>query len=153
MNWAGHVLLGIVFGAAFALLVGADAFLFGSIVFVAAFSALVPDIDHDSSKIRGYADLGVPICAFLFSYTALCNGITCGVENWHTILINTLAITGLYMIVITYLKPKHRGITHTLLLAAGYGVAIWFFSNWVFGVAALLGYLSHLAGDRMIKVI
>jgi membrane-bound metal-dependent hydrolase YbcI (DUF457 family) len=153
MNWAGHILLGVVFGAAFALLVGADAFLFASIVFVAAFSALVPDIDHDSSKIRGYADLGVPICAFLFSYTALCNGITCGVENWHTILINTLAITGLYMIVITYLKPKHRGITHTLVIAGAYGIAIWFFSNPNLGIAAGLGYLSHLVADREIKLL
>lgn len=153
MNWAGHVLLGIVFGAAFALLIGADAFLFGSIVFVAAFSALVPDIDHDSSKIRGYADFGVPICAFLFSYTASCNGVACEVENWHPILVSTLAITGLYMIVMTYMKPRHRGITHTLLLAAGYGMAIWFFSNLEFGVAGLLGYVSHLVADRQMKVI
>ncbi|MCX6768368.1 MAG: metal-dependent hydrolase [Candidatus Micrarchaeota archaeon] len=153
MNHPEHVLLGIVFGAAFALLIGAEPFLFASIVFVAAFSALVPDIDHDSSKIRGYADLGVPICAFLFSYTASCNGVACGVENWHPILVSTLAIAGLYMIVMTYMKPRHRGITHTLLLAAGYGMAIWFFSNMNFGVAAFLGYLSHLAGDRMIKVI
>ncbi len=153
MNWPGHVLLGIVFGAVFAIVIGAEPFLFVSILFVAAFSALVPDIDHDSSKIRGYADLGVPICAFLFSYTASCDGVLCGVENWHSILVSTLAITGLYMIVMTYMKPKHRGITHTLLLAAGYGVAIWFFSDWVFGVAGLLGYVSHLAGDRMVKLV
>jgi len=51
------------------------------------------------------------------------------------------------------MKPRHRGITHTLLLAAGYGLAIWFFSNMNFGVAAFLGYLSHLAGDRMLKLL
>ncbi len=153
MNYPGHLLVGIIFGAVFALAIGAEPFLFGSIVFVAAFSALVPDIDHDSSKMRQWADLGVPICAFLFSYSAICDGVMCGAENWHPILVNTLAITGLYMIVITYMKPRHRGITHTLAAAGAYGVAIWFFSDWMFGVAGLLGYLSHLFADRMAKLV
>ncbi|MEW5996079.1 MAG: metal-dependent hydrolase [Candidatus Micrarchaeota archaeon] len=153
MNYPGHVLVGIIFGVVFALLIGAEPFLFGSIVFVAAFSALVPDIDHENSKMRKWMDLGVPICAFLFSYSAACDGIACGVDNWRALLVNTLAITGLYMIVMTYMKPRHRGITHTLLLAAGYGVVIWFFSNWNLGIAAGLGYLSHLVADGEVKVV
>ena len=153
MNYPEHVLVGIIFGAAFAIIIGAEPFLFASIVFVAAFSALVPDIDHESSKMRQWMDLGVPICAFLFSYSAACDGVACGVDNWHALLVNTLAITGLYMIVMTYMKPRHRGITHTLVIAGAYGVAIWFFSNPNLGIAALLGYLSHLVADRQIKLL
>lgn len=147
------MLCGIVAGTVFALAMRAELVLFVSIVFVAAFSALVPDIDHENSKMRQWTDLGVPICAFLFSYTASCEEVMCGVENWHPILLNTLAITGLYMIVMTYMKPRHRGITHSLMLAGGYGAVIWFFSDAIFGGAALLGYLSHLFADRMVKLV
>jgi membrane-bound metal-dependent hydrolase YbcI (DUF457 family) len=153
MNYPEHLLIGLMAGAAVALAVGADIPLFASLVFVGGVSALVPDIDHDSSKIRKWADLGVPICGFVFSYSAICTGVMCGVENWHPILVNTLAIAGLYMIVITYLKPKHRGITHTLALAVAYGVAVWFFSNIEFGAAGLLGYVSHLAADRHVRLL
>jgi len=53
----------------------------------------------------------------------------------------------------TYMKPRHRGITHTLIIAGAYGVAIWFFSNPNLGIAAGLGYLSHLVADRQIKLL
>ena len=153
MNYPGHVLVGVIAGALLALVVAADPFMFFTIVFISAFAALVPDIDHENSKMRKFMDLGVPIFGFFFSFSSMCTGVSCGVENWHVLLVNTLAITGLYMILITYTKPKHRGVTHTLAFAVLFGIALWLFAEPVFALAGFVGYASHLVADKHIKLV
>jgi inner membrane protein len=154
MNWPEHMFIGALFGIAAALILNAgmiDAFF---LVGVASLSSLVPDIDHDSSKIRKAADIAVPIGAFAFSIASTCsNDLFCILPHFNEILILGLAITGLYMIVLTFLRPKHRGITHTLFSAAVFGLILYFFSGFPFALAGFAGYASHLFADKHIKVI
>jgi inner membrane protein len=154
MKWPEHMLLGALFGLIVAFALGSGTIQAIIIIGVASLSSLVPDIDHDSSKVRKAADVAVPIGAFAFSIASTCaNDFFCIFPNLMEILILGLAITGLYMIVLTFLRPKHRGITHTLFSAAIFGLILYLFSGFPFALAGFAGYSSHLFGDKHIKVI
>lgn len=121
---------------------------------MAAVSALAPDIDHDSSKIRRISNITVPIAAFGLSFASTCaEGVMCTLEDLRSVVILGLAITGLYMIIITFFKPKHRGITHTIFAAFIFAIFIYIFSDLNFALAGFAGYSSHLLADRHIRLL
>lgn len=142
MNWPAHVLFGLAAGAIAAYFLNIDYVLS---VF-AVLGALAPDIDHDSSKIRRIIDWSFPVLAFFmaYSYFRALNEI---------VFVYALALIGAYHIVITYLKPKHRGITHRLAFAFILSAIIYFLFLFDAGVLFFIGYISHLAADAEVKVL
>lgn len=154
VNWQEHMLIGALSGVLVAYFLGMDLLTSALIVGMASVSALAPDIDHDSSKIRQVANLVVPLAAFSFAITSACeNNLQCVLQNKETILISALAVIGFYMLVITFLKPHHRGIIHTISAAAVFGILVYLLSGPTFAVAGFAGYFSHLLADRQIKLI
>lgn len=154
MNWTSHMAIGALCGALLALFIGASLTESLLLIPMASVSALAPDIDHDSSKIRKTANMAVPIGAFAFSIAVSCTGLfPCVLSNIGSIAILGLAITGLYAIIITFAKPKHRGITHTIFSALIFGLFIWLVSDIRLALAGFAGYSSHLFADMHIKII
>jgi len=154
MNWRPHFVIGALAAALLALVLQSDIFVIFLASIVGGLSALAPDIDHDSSKIRQAADITVPVFGVFFALSSTCYAdFQCIASDWRTIIISALAITGLYTIVITYLKPRHRGITHTLVFAAVYFALLYAVANLSFALFGLAGYVSHLLADRHVKLI
>ena len=154
MNWPEHMFIGALFGLILALFLQLPILEGGLVAGMAAVSALAPDIDHDSSKIRKIANVTVPIAAVGFAFVSTCaEGAMCTLEDMRSVIILGLAITGLYMIVITFFKPKHRGITHTIFSALIFALFIYIFSDLNFALAGFAGYTSHLLADKHIRMI
>ena len=154
MNWPEHALIGGLVGVILALFLGLPIIEAALVIAMASISALAPDIDHDSSKIRKIANITVPIAAMGFAFVATCaEGAMCTLEDMRSVIILGLAITGLYMIVITFFKPKHRGITHTIFAAFIFAIFIYIFSDLNFALAGFAGYSSHLVADKHIRMI
>lgn len=141
MNWASHVLFGLIAGGIAAYFFNFDYFL----VVFSVLGALAPDIDHDSSKIRKIIDFSFPplALAMVYSYFRTIN---------ETVIVYTLALIGIYHIVITYLKPKHRGITHTFAFAFLISAIIYLLFSLNAGILFFIGYASHLAADLKITL-
>lgn len=154
MNWQPHLIIGAFAGAVIAYFFQFDflTILFAGII--GGMSALVPDIDYDSSKMRQIADKLAPLFALFFSISSLCSvDISCIGINWKGIIVSTLAITGLYAIVMTYLKPRHRGITHSISFSVIYFIALYILSNFQFALFGFAGYVSHLLADLEVKLL
>ncbi|MGB9719378.1 MAG: metal-dependent hydrolase [Candidatus Anstonellales archaeon] len=142
MNWPAHVLFGLVAGAVAVYFFNLDYFL---LVF-SILGALAPDIDHDSSKIRKIVDWSFPILALFMAYAHF------KTIN-ETVFVYALALIGIYHIVITYLKPKHRGITHTFVFAFIISAIIYFLFSLNAGILFFIGYASHLISDLKLKAV
>ena len=153
MNWPEHLLIGLFVGGAIAAFMGLSPFMIILAAAIAGFSALAPDIDHESSKVRQITDISVPVFALFISISGGCSGFSCSFEDWQGIIISALAMVGAYAILLTYFKTKHRGITHTIVVALLYGALIFLMSNFTFAIFALAGYTSHLLADMHIKLI
>lgn len=154
MNWRPHFTIGALAGAVMALVLQQEMFVIFLAGIIGGLSALAPDIDHDSSKIRKAADITVPIFGVFFSLSSSCYAdAECIFINWREIIISALAITGLYTIVITYLKPRHRGATHTLAFALLFFMLLYTVANFNFALFGFAGYVSHLLADQHIKLI
>ncbi|MEM4707558.1 MAG: metal-dependent hydrolase [Candidatus Anstonellales archaeon] len=142
MNWPAHVFFGLVAGGVAAYFFNFDYLL----VVFSVLGALAPDIDHDSSKIRKIIDFSFPILAFFMTYSYL--------KNINEMLfIYTLALIGIYHIIITYLKPRHRGIMHTFIFALVVSIIIYFMFSLTAGILFFIGYASHLVADLKLKVL
>lgn len=142
MNWPAHVLFGLAAGVIFAYFFNIDYFL----VVFAVLGALAPDIDHDSSKIRKIIDWSFPVLAFFMSYSYF------RIIN-EMVFVYALALIGVYHTVITYLKPKHRGITHTLVFAFIISAIVYFMFSLNAGILFFIGYASHLLADLKLKAV
>jgi membrane-bound metal-dependent hydrolase YbcI (DUF457 family) len=142
MNWPAHVFLGLIAGGIAAYFLNIDYFL----VLFSVLGALAPDIDHDSSRIRKIIDWSFPILALamVYSYFKTIN---------EMLLIYALALIGVYHIIITYLKPKHRGITHTFIFAFIISAVVYFLFSFNAAILFFIGYASHLLADMQIKTL
>jgi len=154
MNWRPHFIIGAFSAAVLALILQNDIFVIFLAAVIGGISALAPDIDHDSSKIRKTADLTVPVFGIFFALSSTCYAdADCIITNFRTIIISALAITGLYTIIITYLKPRHRGIVHTLLFAGIFFFLLFLISSLQFALFGFVGYVSHLVADKHVRLI
>ena len=146
MNWRAHLVIGLILCAILFYLLGTGIFdllifsLFGGLC------ALAPDLDHDMSKGRKIMDAVAILLSLILAYFASGGTIL-------SMLIIFLALVGLYFVLFKLFKPKHRGITHTLVACFGFSVLIFFLAGKMFAIAGFIGYLSHLIADRQIKVI
>ena len=166
MNWKPHLIIGIA--AAVIVYLFYAYFISGSInfssptflincifiIFLGGFSGLLPDIDHKQSKItRIVTILGVLVVIYV-SYVSVGhpsqNLLAWFVELVVKIVIYSLAFIGL----ITVIRPRHRGITHTLLFTTVYAVVLYFLTySPMLAIAGLAGYTSHLLADKCIKIV
>jgi membrane-bound metal-dependent hydrolase YbcI (DUF457 family) len=156
MDWKAHTALGAVF--AFAAAYVAEVRDFPELIFLAFFgalSALLPDLDHESSKGKKILDSMMVVFALVFAYMYSCAGNLCvpGPEDVSGFAIVFLTIMGVYFVFFRFFKPRHRGITHTLAACSVFGVLVYFVAGFVPALAGFAGYLSHLVADRHIRLI
>ena len=154
MDWRTHALV------AFTLTLVVFGFLWPQsmlgalgLAFLAGVSALLPDLDHEMSKGRAVLNRLVPFAALAAVSSHTCSTLECffSTEKLISILILTAALVGVYAIFFTYLKPKHRGITHSLLFTFLYGGILYLIAGAIIALAGFIGYASHLLLDRHIK--
>ncbi|MCI0503282.1 metal-dependent hydrolase [Candidatus Micrarchaeota archaeon] len=155
MNWRSHILIGAILGLAAALLLGEELF---PIIIITAFSglcALAPDLDHDSSKGRQWLDVAFVGIAFMAVYGSACGADVCvpGLGSAGSMAVTFLAMAGAYFLFFRFLKPRHRGITHTLVACFGFGVLLYLLAGSMLALAGLVGYASHLIADNELKLI
>ncbi|MBU0532129.1 metal-dependent hydrolase [Candidatus Micrarchaeota archaeon] len=156
MNWRSHVLIGIIFAIIAVLILGTrdtiTIILFGAI---GGLAALVPDLDHDTSKGRQLLDMGFIGFSFLSAYGSKCGSVVClpNLEQVSGIATIFFALVGVYFVFFKFFKPNHRGITHTILATIVFGVLMYFFAGLGIAVAGIAGYFSHMVADQHIKLI
>lgn len=146
---------GVLSGGVFYLIGSRDIFSLILIVIFGAFSALVPDLDHDSSKGRKLLDACVIVFAFLGGYLWACGGIACipDVSAVLPMIILSLLIIGIYFVLFTLFKPKHRGITHTIAACVAFAILLYLLLGLRLAMAGSLGYFSHLIADNHVKLV
>jgi len=165
MDWKAHILIGIILTALMYLLW--DMFIthenYQSIMFwvmglpvliLGGFSALLPDFDHQNSKITQIlvflGILTILYLSFVSAKVTLDNLAMGLVSVCAKLILYSLAFIGL----LTILRPKHRGITHTLSFSVVYGVAVLAASESLpLAIFGMVGYVSHLLADRCLKII
>ncbi len=137
MNWKAHVVIGMIISAIFFyFLFGVkDEILLAQLIGISGLAALVPDLDHEMSKGKKILDIIIIAFAALVALPS------------QSILL-FLGIVGAYFLLYKLLKPKHRGITHTVIACILFSVLIYFLAGINAGVASFLGYFSHLLLDR-----
>ena len=156
MRWRAHVLIGAFLSFAVLYILGTREP--ASLALLSAFgalSALVPDLDHDSSKGRKVLDMAVLLFALLAVYLWECGGQACVPSPAKALpsLMLFLAIVGGYFVLFRIFKPRHRGITHTLLANAAFGLALWVVFGDSIAIAGTVGYFSHLLADQHVKLV
>lgn len=151
MDWLKHSVFGFALAAIAFYILAANPYETVVLALFAAGSALLPDLDHVGSKAREILDKLVIFIAVIFTYLFYCSDYSCVLTESFALRI--FAFAGAYFIVFTYFRPEHRGITHSLLLAAFFAILVYFVLGWKFALAGGLGYLSHLLLDRQIKIL
>ena len=146
MDWRSHAIIGALFAAIVFYLLNAGSVSIILLAIFAGFSALLPDIDHDSSKIRKITDSAFILFSFVYSF------FSCPSCDILSLLKSALILIGLYFLIISLFKPKHRGITHSLLFVLIYALVLYLFFGINLAIAGFIGYLSHLVADNHIKL-
>lgn len=159
MNWKPHVIIGCITAAIIFLFIYPawnNPFQLLLLILFAGLSALVPDIDHRESKGKTILDLGFILIVAGYVYATTCGkGGLClpSFAVLKSMAITFLAMLGLYFLFFRFMKPHHRGITHTLLATVVFGALVYLLIDSLFAFAAIIGYASHLIADKKIKVI
>jgi hypothetical protein len=118
--------------------------------------AVLPDIDERRSRVfrRSRTAVGVAVFAIALYFLSR-SGITA-----LGVAISTL-VAGFAIVMMYQLKPRHRGVIHTLRAAATYSLAVFVITYALLPDAALSltvalfgfgGYGSHLVLDRSVKL-
>ncbi|MFH0738125.1 MAG: metal-dependent hydrolase [Candidatus Micrarchaeota archaeon] len=158
MDWRSHAFIGAVFALAAGFALGVHD-IFG-LIFVAVFGALcalVPDLDHDSSKGRQWLDIAAVGFSIMIVYSSGCGDgagfCVPGLDELRGMIVAFLALCGIYFLFFRFFKPKHRGITHTLAACLVFGVLVYVFTGFQLAVIGLFAYFSHLFADQHIKAV
>jgi membrane-bound metal-dependent hydrolase YbcI (DUF457 family) len=156
MIWKNHLIIGFIatlFSSLIFLRVSDETTLFMLSAF-GAMASLFPDIDHNDSKIRYVLDAAVVAIIFVVSYLLTCNWTICipSIENAKHIFVNMLAVFGGYTIFFILVKPKHRGITHTVIACLVFSILVYILFGLFFAFSGMVGYLSHLLADGEVKI-
>ena len=159
MNWKAHLLIGMASSILVYLVIlkgltdQVGLFDIPFILFLGGFSGLLPDIDHKQSKITRVVTLFGILTVIYISY--LTTGRTEYSIDWFIALVSNAILYSLAFIgLLTVLRPRHRGITHTLSFAAVYTVLLYFLTDSLtIGVVGAVGYVSHLLVDGCIRLI
>ena len=150
MNWKSHILFGMLLSMIVFYIIGIDFYeliVYG--VFAGIF-ALVPDLDHELSKGKKILDIVFSLVILAILYWLECKGICIPSPN---IFVNWLMVLGIYFLVFRFFKPKHRGMTHSIVFAVILASGLFFLVGYKMALAGFIGYCSHLIGDKEIKLI
>ncbi len=136
------------------------------------FAAAFPDIDHHNTKIFKTTLAAAAFAFAAFAFLTLQNTLP-----FPQLAIASLAAAVLAVITVRTLKPRHRGITHSIAAAFFFGAVAFFATGGTLplplspeqqakGIQGLLSnpqmqtalattaaYASHLVMDREIKII
>ncbi len=141
LNYAEHLAIGVGFGSV--ILLAFNSLTINSFIFVALCSIL-PDIDHPKSKISQLLYFLVFVLSFLFIQPIM--------QKYAGLLISVV-VTLLFSMTIMALwlavKPRHRGLTHSLFFAIIFMLAAVYFEGFIVGVSGFAAYVSHLIVDRI----
>jgi len=128
---ANYYLYGAALGASSAVILAA-----------ALLGSIIPDADERHT--RQFKLIVIVVAAIIFVYVYNATGANAtGSIAWG--LLAAIA-AGLAVLI---LKPKHRGIMHSLFAAAVFCVLVFFLRGPQAAAAGLLGFLSHLALDAV----
>ncbi|MBI5223048.1 metal-dependent hydrolase [Candidatus Micrarchaeota archaeon] len=156
MNYRQHFLVGFLFGLALLFLLGLPIISVSSLLLllICSIFALLPDVDHDLSKGRQLLDYSILVFSLFFGYVSNCS-VSCSLSfsSASEILSAAFTLIGLYFVLMRFFKPKHRGITHSLVFTAGLGLILFVLFGFNLSLFATLGYFSHLLADRHIRLI
>jgi len=155
MDYLGHLLIG------FLLCLTSIYFLYPEIVstesevilflFIGMLSAIIPDLDHPKSKGTKIMNGTVFILLILFSYKLFF--ITFSSDSFIIFLFFSAVFCLAWLGLSNLIRPKHRGITHTLLAVCVYSIILYFVFGILFLLAGAIGYFSHLIADKCFKII
>lgn len=156
MMWRAHALIGAALVIAVFYILGTHDLL--QLVFLGGFgalSALVPDLDHDSSKGRKILDSAVIVFALVAAYLGGCGGAVCipAAAGLLPMAVLFFAVVGAYFVLFRLFKPRHRGITHTLFANAVFGIALYALFGPTAAIGGSVGYFSHLLADNHVKML
>ncbi len=146
MNWKAHFFLSLFLYGITLFAFGIFNYFFDLHVIIAGFLitiayGLLPDIDHDISKINNIIEI-------LFLGTALAGLISFFVFEKKELVIVSSFLVGL---ILATKFLRHRGITHTIRFGLISALPLWF-ANPFFVLFAFIAFLSHLLADLQIKL-
>jgi len=164
MNYVGHLIVGLILTSIVAYFLYPSHI--GSIPMLLIFltigtaSALVPDLDHPKSKGTKILNTTMFILLILFA-TNLSFGLGSSANPFISISIDSIVkflfLSILFCLawigLITIIRPRHRGITHSFLALGIYSLILYFVFGPVFLVPGAVGYFSHLLADKTFKVV
>jgi len=157
MNWKAHAAIAFISaaGSSYLFLGVSDALM---LLYLGAFgliAGLLPDIDKEGTRGRQMLDAAVIAGVSIFSYSSSCGGGLCipGAGQLAGIALLALALLGAYFVFLKFVMPRHRGFTHSIVACLLFAVLIYLFAGRFLALAGLVGYLSHLAADREIKML
>jgi len=154
MNWKAHLTVGLLLGVCLAYLMDWDLVL---VSIISGLGSLLPDIDHKDSKITQILmfTFGVLLIYYLFQHVHLNLSDPMSTVNQLLRLIVMYVI--IYFAFVGFLevvRPRHRGITHTLIANIILVVVVYVYTQSLeLSLPLGVGYLSHLLTDRCIKLI
>ena len=122
--------------------------------FICFLGSMLPDTDTPKSKVGGLLQLTVLATGIMFGFTRFFRDFSNPVNS----AINTGIVGVVFFLVFVFIRPRHRGATHTLRAGLVYGLVVFlffflssgFYNASFFGLLAFLSYFSHLALDRQI---
>ncbi len=147
MNWWQHVLVGLAASALAAYYFALP--ITPLLLSVAIVGALLPDVDH--SKAKAFKALTALLLAggFYFAFEYLKTRL----EFAHALAASALIALGIAAIAFI-VKPRHRGITHSLLAVGVFTTLIYVLTaKQEIALIGGLAYFSHLAADLEIKIV
>lgn len=115
-------------------------------------ASVLPDIDHHKSRLFHLTLLIAFGVALAFFYSALQGFLQSPQREIASFILGLASALALYL-----LKPRHRGVTHSLIAISVYGAGVFLLlgANAIALQAAIAGataYLIHLLLDREIKL-
>lgn len=141
MDWKAHFIIGtLIVLLTSSFILKFDILQTIGLSLFAGMASLIPDLDHELSKGKKIADL---IAVFLSAAIAFLSS---------SVLL-FFAILGFYFLAFKIFKPRHRGITHTLVSCLAFSALVFVFAGFNFAVIGMIGYLSHLVADKELKLI
>jgi membrane-bound metal-dependent hydrolase YbcI (DUF457 family) len=156
VRWQAHVAVAVVLivlaSAAFGFPAPVSVSLpFAMLVLACAVSSMVPDLDHERSK--GSRSLFIFLCLAAVVLAASATLTSISPDAVFNFAIYSLAQIGALFLIIKVLRPKHRGITHSLSALVLFASVVFLISRSPqVTFACFLGYLSHLLADFEIKL-
>ncbi len=122
--------------------------------FLCFLGSLLPDTDTPKSKIGGLLQVSVLLAGLSFGLTRFFRDLSNPVSS----AINTVIVGVTIFLMFIFIRPHHRGATHTVRANLVYGLTVFlffflstsFYEAGFFGLIAFLSYFTHLALDRQI---